>query len=811
MPISRRQFMQSSSALAAFKTLGPHSSLAALAAAPAASAIDAGRMAYSPATWIRPYVSRTAHSPSAVTWLQIDLGSPRLIDGLRLYPAFNPNSGLGAGYGFPLRFKIESADDPSFASPHLLVDCTASDFANPESHITQFSIPPVSARYVRLTATQLRPARDGIGYALALSKIDILSADPNSSGQDLAARCPVTGDAAYANPNDLQQVTRPARPMGEGIVTDNPSNVTPSAGWRTVPYGAATPLSGVTLQSGLFHHAMENNITYLLTSFSVDEMLRPFRERAGKPVAAGLRNPIAFWDTDLPGSSAGRFLMGAGNILRWREHAQLRAWLNALVDGIAECRQPNGYIMAYPEDKILYSEKGGYTRSWLTQGLIEAGYAGNPKAFPLLRGFYDWFDQCSWLPQMLRGGTQGVQGMIANTRMYFTPVGKPADIEVIQRFYQENYWLDGLARRDTNLVWQYPYDRPHNYLITDFEAYLDIYRATGDRRYLDAMLGAWQLYHDNWEHVGGSIAITEFGEFPPKSYRLAAQMPFCETGENCGSAFWIRFNQRLQLLHPEEERYANEIEKSIYNVILANQVGSHGIIYHARLVGMRGDLPVPLCTNSCCEGQGTRIFGSLPEYIFSTAPDGLYVNLFAPAVIAWQQSGTQMNTILSSDFPKNPDVKLEIWAARPTAAKIRIRIPAWAAAPMPIRVNSELAATGAPGSYVTLDRIWSSGDTIRFTLPMQLKLTRYTGLDQIPGHQRFALEYGPILLALIGSDSAVLSAPPGTSHESILNIIHPDPYRPLHFTIDGHPQFTYIPYWQVVTEPFTCFPVIDRV
>lgn len=835
MPLNRREFLLSSSALAAAQSLAPHAALAS----PTAPAAQLGRMAFSPATWVRPYVSRPAPSPDSATWLQIDLGASRSFDALRLYPAFMPNSELGKSFGFPLRFRIETSSDPSFASPHLLVDCTAADFADPGSVITGFSIQPTSARYVRLTATRLRPARDGVGFALALSKIEILS-----SNQDLAVRCPVTGDPAFANPGDLQQITRAPRPMGEGIVTDNPSNVTPSAGWHTVPYVAAAPLSGVTLQSGLFQQALENNITYLLTSFSVDEMLRPFRERAGKPVAPGLRNPIAFWDTDLPGSSAGRFLMGAGNTLRWRPHAQLRAWMNALIDGIAECRQPNGYIMAYPEDTILHSEKGGYTRSWLTQGLIEAGYAGNPKAFPLLRGFYDWFDQCSWLPQMLRGGTQGVQGMIANTRMYFTPVGKPQDIQVIQRYYQENYWLDGLARQDPDLVWQYPYDRPHNYLITDFEAYLDIYRATGERRYLDAMLGAWQLYHDNWEHVGGSIAITEFGEFPPKSYRLAAQMPFCETGENCGSAFWIRFNQRLQLLNPEEEKYANEIEKSIYNVILANQVGSRGIIYHARLVGMRGDLPVPLCTNSCCEGQGTRILGSLPEYIFSTDRDGLSVNLFAPATIAWQQSGPEhsgvdMQADLSGNFPWHPDVAIRITAARATAAAIRIRVPAWAAAPMPITVNGEAITTGTPGSYVTLRRTWSTGDTIRFTLPIALRLTRYEGLDQIPGHQRFALEYGPILLALIGSDSAVLTLPRSQadaphqpanapsqqanapeqvanasaagSHQSILARIHQDPMRPLHFTIDGHPQYTYIPYYQVVTEPFTCFPVIDLV
>ena len=40
--------------------------------------------------------------------------------------------------------------------------------------------------------------------------------------------------------------------------------------------------------------------------------------------------------------------------------------------------------------------------------------------------------------------------------------------------------------------------------------------------------------------------------------------------------------------------------------------------------------------------------------------------------------------------------------------------------------------------------------------------------------------------------------------------IKPDPDRALHFNIDGHPDYSYIPYWKVLSEPFTCFPAIDR-
>jgi DUF1680 family protein len=798
--------MKTGAALAALQTIGPRAAFAAAAEMPAGTVRTLGRMAWGAGTWYRPYISKAAHKADSATWVQIDLGAARAVDSVRLYPAFTPGDAHASGYGFPSRFRIEVSNDEMFASSTLLADLSQADFAEPYDEITEFAGGGVAGRYVRLTATRLRPAQDGVGCELALSKIDVVS-----GGKDVAVSCPVTADPELGNPKDLAQIVRAPRPMGEGVVTDNPANVTPVAQWHTVPFQASVPLTGVRVKEGdgLFRRAMENNITYLLSSFSVEEMLRPFRERAGKPVRAGMRQPIAFWETTLPGSSAGRFLMGAGNTLRWIDHPELRGWMNAVVDGIAECRASNGYIMAYPEELILNSERGGYTRAWVTHGLIEAGYAGNPKAFGLLRGFYDWFDQCKYLPKMMRGGTQGVQGMIGNTRMYFTPVGKPEDIQVIQRYYQEDYWLEGLAAHKTDVVWQYPYDRPHNYLITDFEAYLDVYRATGDKRYLDAMKGAWDLYHDHWEHIGGSIAITEFGEFPPGSYKLDAQFPFCETGETCGSVFWARFNQRFQLMYPDEEKYANEIEKSIYNVGLANQVGSRGIIYHARLVGMKGDLPVPLCTNSCCEGQGTRLLGSLPEYIYSVAADGLYVNLFEPSAIEWTQGGTQMKAALSGNFPMSPDVKLEISASQAAQAKIRIRVPAWAAGPMQVSVNKEAAVTGKPGSFVTLNRRWSTGDTVRFTLPMELKLTRYTGLDKIEGYERFALEYGPVLLALVGSDSAVLKVPGGKRHEEILGRIKQDPFRPLHFSIEGQPELAYIPYWLVVTEPFTCYPVID--
>ena len=809
------------------------------------------------------YISKVATSNSVVKWVQLDLRQSHRIEYIKLMPlldfGFNPQH-------FPSRFRVEVAQDANFNVAQTVVDHTHADYPSPGDKVAIFNGRGVRGRFVRLTATLLSDR------ALALSKFEVWS-----GGRDVAEGCPVTdidsvemvditlgglipfvalahghgpdqveyeslrkiylGMPAYSNimnqPGTVSPLTRKPRPQGEGVITDNPGNVIPQHLWTPVPLRASAPLRGVIVGEGLFRTVMENNISYLLNSFSVAEMLQPFRTRAGKPNPPGLPPPVPFWETGLPGACAGRFMMGSGNTLRWINHQELRRRLDEVVAGIAECQRPDGYAMAYPEDTIFYLERGAYTRSWVTHGLINAGYAGNNEAFRILRAFYDWFDQCPYLPQLLRRAGQGVQGMIANTRLYFTPVGEPKDMQIVQRYFQENYWIEGLAKRDPAAVWMYPYDHPHCYLLTSITPYLDLYRATGERKYLDAVLGGWELYHTQWQHIGGATSICEVWRYPPKSAFL-----HLENGENCGSSFWISLNHGLHQLFPNEEKYTNEIEKSLYNVLIANQDGEIGIRYHTNLDGRK---EVGAAFNSCCEGQGTRQFGSLPEYVYSIADNGLYVNLFTNSSITWWQNRQSLQLRMSTEFPFNPAVKIRLSSVEATRANIRIRTPQWASEVMPIYLNGKLIATGKPGTYQLIDRNWTDGDTLSFTLPMDFRLTLYTGMDQLTDGLRYGLEYGPILLAIVPTnvaddvgvppppptikqrefarnlswedvqiprDAEVMRAVLTSTEKDIRERLRPVKGKPLHFAIVGIPQFQYVPYFQINNEPFTCFPVL---
>ena len=593
-----------------------------------------------------------------------------------------------------------------------------------------------------------------------------------------------------------------------------------------IPFQLQTPAGGVKLTGGVLKQAYDNNVKYLLKNFSENDLLYVFRERAGKPDPPGKPFP---WDKGGPrvtGSVAGLFLMGSGNAVRWEEDQKLRERMNAVVAGIAACRQPNGFIMGYPEKETGLRENANYVRAWITHGLIDAATAGNPEALALIRGHLDWFNHCGYLGQVVDKNRGYIpdhwipyQGMISSTRMYLSPLGRPDDLKLILDHYQEDWWLAQLLANDDRAI----YDRPesHCYEITAFEAYLDLYRITGDMKYLQAVLNAWEMLRDKWQMPGGSWALCERRRYPPKSYQLGLQN---RAGELCCAVFWVKLNQRLHLLFPDSEVFVNEIEKSIYNAGIGNQIGDSGIGYHT-VLDARKEVPVSPPEGTCCEGQGTRLFGSLPEYLYSLSPGGIYVDIYAPSEISWKQGTTDVRLLATTAFPQAGDVTLKIGAAQPVAFALSLRIPSWAAHAVEIRLNGKTFRAGIPGTYCHLERQWVPGDEISFSLPMDFRMKRYEGYDQIAGFPRYSLEYGPLLLGLVGKFNfqqtiRILNDPAQPSAW-----LMPVAGKPLHYHIAiergywalredeawSSKAFEYMPYYEIPPgQEFTAFPVIQH-
>ena len=122
------------------------------------------------------YHSNIEPSPDQTKWVQIDLGKEVAIHKISYVGCWDDFNNIGAGFGFPVRFRIEASNDATFASAKTtLVDRTAADFVNPGTDVQQANVPEVTARYVRMTATRLAPRQND--FIFAISEISVYTAD----------------------------------------------------------------------------------------------------------------------------------------------------------------------------------------------------------------------------------------------------------------------------------------------------------------------------------------------------------------------------------------------------------------------------------------------------------------------------------------------------------------------------------------------------------------------------------------------------------------------------------------------------------
>jgi hypothetical protein len=119
------------------------------------------------------YHSAIESSSAKTKWVQLDLGQVVPIAGITYVGCYDDFNHLGAGFGFPPRFKIELSDDPEFQrNVHLAVDHSQTAFANPGTQPQEVKLSS-SARFVRFTALQLAPRQNDFIFALAeLSVLD---------------------------------------------------------------------------------------------------------------------------------------------------------------------------------------------------------------------------------------------------------------------------------------------------------------------------------------------------------------------------------------------------------------------------------------------------------------------------------------------------------------------------------------------------------------------------------------------------------------------------------------------------------------
>lgn len=123
------------------------------------------------------YHSQMAATPDAVKWIAVKLSAPGVIERIVVRPCHDNFAGIGAGFCFPERFRLEvSTNGEDWVT---VAEESAEDFANPGLRAYEAKFAPRRAQWIRLTATKLRERRND--YALAIAELQVFAAVEKAS------------------------------------------------------------------------------------------------------------------------------------------------------------------------------------------------------------------------------------------------------------------------------------------------------------------------------------------------------------------------------------------------------------------------------------------------------------------------------------------------------------------------------------------------------------------------------------------------------------------------------------------------------
>lgn len=157
--------------------------------------------------------------PKAETrkWVQVDLGTSIALDRVVLAGCFDDFNNIGAGFGFPSRFRVEASDDAAFGgTPIVIAAHDLEDYANPGTAPQIFAATGKTARYIRVTATKLAPRQNDFIFALAELQVW------DKAGKNVALGVAVTSSDSIEAPvrwsrKNLTDDTYPAK-SNEGLI-----------------------------------------------------------------------------------------------------------------------------------------------------------------------------------------------------------------------------------------------------------------------------------------------------------------------------------------------------------------------------------------------------------------------------------------------------------------------------------------------------------------------------------------------------------------------------------------------------------------
>jgi DUF1680 family protein len=331
---------------------------------------------------------------------------------------------------------------------------------------------------------------------------------------------------------------------------------------------------------------------------------------------------------------------------------------------------------------------------------------------------------------------------------------------------------------------------------------LDVATETADDGLAAAVREQWANGVARRTYITGGVGSHHQDEAFGDDFELPPDRAYAET---CAGIASVMLSWRL-LLASGEDKYADLIERTLLNNVLASPRADGQAFYYANTLHQRtpGRVPdedqvsrraesglrAPWFEVSCCPTNIARTLASVGLYFATASDDGIQLHQYGDYQVSTAVSAGTVTLHVSSDYPVSGTVEVTVTEAPPEEITLRLRIPAWAPGGAEI---SETPSTRTP-SHVEIRRVFRPGQSVRVTFPAVARaIYPDPRIDAARG--AFAVERGPLVLVLESVD-----LPPGWN----VNEITADP-RTIRTdeagaTIDAHRPVVAPGRWPYLTQ-----------
>jgi DUF1680 family protein len=500
----------------------------------------------------------------------------------------------------------------------------------------------------------------------------------------------------------------------------------------------------------------------VLASYDPDKLLYPYRAFAKLPQKEGIESGYEGWDSEfIRGHMTGHYLSAASRMAAATGSILFRDRVNYLVGELAKCQTAlnlDGYLAAFSSAAFDQLEgkpgadAGGigvpyYTIQKIMSGLLDArAYVGNKQALDVVTRMADYFGKrlaalnAGQIDTMFRtDGRRNPQnefGAMSDVLTELFKVDKnPRHLEAA-RMFNRAWFVGPLAEGEDRLGGLHA-----NTHIAPAVGLANSANVDSNPVELKASENFWRLVVHRHSFANGGNSFNEWFDKPgveagPSIDGQKVLPP--TTAETCNTHNMLKLTTRLFERNRSAE-LADYYERALYNHVLASVAPDTGAVTY--FTPFHGDFRTYLNGSFCCTGTGLENTARYNEGIYFHKNDSLWVNLYIPSELSWRGAGMVLRQ--QGDITRGEPVRLTVVKPGAHAVTLNLRIPAWVAKPVTVRINDKPQGVDAkPISYISFRRQWKAGDVIDLALPTGLRLEQARDDSSM-----VSLFHGPVLLA----------------------------------------------------------------